>query len=194
MSTEIKDGTGTGNKARVDKTNRFTVHAVVQDEESEAAEDGNAFFIGSGFINLTTGNESAILFIQNNEEQDLKIVNIIFSSRPSIGGTQTQYAATFIKNPSGMSAGTGNSAAITNINFGSAKNLSSSTEIGVEAATLTNGSVAAEFIIEHGKLDDFDAALVLPRGSSIGVKITPPSGNTSLDVEVAFRTFLERAS
>jgi hypothetical protein len=42
--------------------------------------------------------------------------------------------------------------------------------------------------INNGTSFYFDANLVLEKGSSVGISVTPPAGNTNMPVQVGFRT------
>ena len=67
----IKDGTGSGNTAQVDISNKLNTRAIISPSIHEAAEVGEAVFVSSGFVTLTTTCQSAILWYQNDEDRDL---------------------------------------------------------------------------------------------------------------------------
>jgi hypothetical protein len=62
---------------------------------------------------------------------------------------------------------------------------------GVEGDTFTNGTIFADTTRGNTGVVEFDAdVLVLPRGSSIGVEVTPQPSNTSMSVKVAVVGYL----
>ena len=83
-----------------------------------------------------------------------------------------------------MSSGSGNDLTINNINFGSSNTINADSEIGQEAATLNGGSTYLATVAPVEQLTSEEAATIIPKGSSIGVNIIPPTSNTSLQVSV----------
>ena len=182
----IKDGTGSGCTAKVDTTNRLRTRAVVSCTIHEAAEAGCAQFISSGAVTLTTSCQSAILWYQNDECRDLLITEVFFSVGSSTGGTGSVLFA-FRKNATGLSSCVGD-ALFTNPNFGSSAVFCSISEQGEEGATVTGGCATAAFFIALDGTTELAATLVIPKGKSISVQVTPPVGNTSVVVAVALRS------
>ncbi len=66
MGFEIKDGTGTGNLARVDSENKLAVRAVQETEFEKAVLGGRAFNINTEFLTITSDTEHALLYLKNN--------------------------------------------------------------------------------------------------------------------------------
>ena len=183
----IKDGTGSGNTAQVDISNKLNTRAIISPSIHEAAEVGEAVFVSSGFVTLTTTCQSAILWYQNDEDRDLLISEVFFTVGPSSGGTGSVSFA-FRKNATGLSSAVGD-ALFTNPNFGSETVFCSTSERGEEGATVTGGCPTAGFFIALNGTTELSATLVIPKGNSISVQVTPPAGNTSVTVAVALRSF-----
>ena len=125
-----------------------------------------------------------MLYFKNDEEVDLVITRFLIGVKKSAGGTENFVTGIIYKNPVAMSGGTGNSLAINNINFGSSNTVESDSEIGQEGASLTDGTPFVSTVSPTENLTTEEASTILPKGSSIGVLITPPAGNTSIDVSV----------
>ena len=83
-----------------------------------------------------------------------------------------------------MVLGTGNPLIINNVNFGSSNTLNVDSEIGQTGALLAGGSAYLATVAPTENLTAEDAATVIPKGSSLGVFITPPPGNTSIEVSI----------
>ena len=71
--TVIADGTGTCNRAEVDDKFRLSAKATANTVFESAIANERAFSIISGDITLTSDDESAILYVCNNEVSDLII-------------------------------------------------------------------------------------------------------------------------
>jgi hypothetical protein len=89
MGFEVKDGTGTGNLARVDKENRLAVRAIQETEIEKAVLDGRAFNINTEFLPVSSSGENALLYVKNNEDDKL-IVAAWFIGTGVNGGTITE--------------------------------------------------------------------------------------------------------
>ena len=183
----IKDGTGSGDTAKVDLSNRLNTRSIISCSIHEAAEAGEALFVSSGLVTLTTCCQSAILWYQNDECRDLLITDVFFSVGSSTGGTGSVTFA-FRKNATGLSSAVGD-ALFTNPNFGSNTTFCSTSERGEEGATVTGGCATAGFFIALDGTTELSATLVIPKGKSISVQVTPPASNTNLVVAVALRSF-----
>ena len=184
MSTTIQDGTGTKIKAGVTINNRLLVDSVQRSEREETSIMGESYIMGTGFVTLTGTTPSSILYFKNNGDEDLVITRFIVSVRKSTGGTEDHIRGIIYKNPTSMSNGTGVDLIINNINFGSSNTIESSSEIGKEGTTLNGGTTFLSTVAPTEQITSEDAATIIPRGSSIGVSIIPPAGNTSIQVGV----------
>ena len=71
---KIEDGTGKGFEAKVDDLNRMHTHAFNVPLTSFASTRGDAFNISSGLVTLTTAGESGLLYIKNNECDDISVI------------------------------------------------------------------------------------------------------------------------
>ena len=184
MGFQILDGTGRNIKAKVSVDNRLYTQSVNRSEREEQSLVGEAYIIGTGFVNLTTSGTSAVLYFKNNEDVDLVITRFLVGVKKSAGGTENFVTGIIYKNPTSMVSGTGNPLAINNVNFGSSNTIDADSEIGQQGALLAGGSAYLATVAPTESLTSEDASTIIPKGSSIGVFITPPPGNTSLDVSV----------
>ena len=184
MGFQILDGTGRNIKAKVSVDNRLYTQSVNRSEREEQSLMGEAYIIGTGFVNLTTSGTSAVLYFKNNEDVDLVITRFLVGVKKSVGGTENFVTGIIYKNPTSMLSGTTNPLAINNVNFGSSNTVDADSEIGQQGALLAGGSAYLATVAPTESLTSEDASTILPKGSSIGVFIKPPPGNTSIDVSV----------
>ena len=191
--TVIYDGAGTGKQARVDNKNRLDVHSSFYPEERDENLEGNAYNLNTGELTLTSANESAVMYFKNNESFDYVVVGIAVGLGPSTGGDSSDIPIIkIIRNPT---AGTVVSDATavdinSNRNFGSTNTLTAYVYKGGEGKTLTDGS---DHLLFYQKSDGRLFATieeVLPKGASIGVKVTPQTSNTSMKCYAALIGYL----
>jgi hypothetical protein len=193
MAEQIVDGTGTGYKLKVDPNNRGHVFSVSETIAEAAARQGDSYNINTGNIILTSANKSSILYLKNNGDVDLAILSIGFLMGNSTGGTG-DVVVEVTKNPT---AGTLISGALPvlideNKNAGSSKSLNIDVFKGLEATTITNGTdwyystlagSARAYVIATG-------SIIIPKGSSMSVSITPQTSNTSMNFSL-FMSLIE---
>lgn len=193
MAEQILDGTGGGYEAKVDSNNRLHVDAITEQEKNHANENGNAYNINTLDVTLTTAGTSAVLYIKNNENKDLVIPKIIYIIGTATGGSG-DYKVEIIRNPTaGTIISTATAAGIVaNRNFGSSNALDADVYKGTEGATFTNGTKAVSTIFAStGIRATIDIGeIALPKGASLGVEVTPPTGNTSLTLQIAIESYL----
>ena len=190
----INDGTGTGRTAKVCADNRLSVESVNTEAGAEASQIGDAYNINTGTIALTTANESAVMYVKNNEDQDLVVTTIVFLLGNSTAGTGDLELAVFSNPTVGTVVSDASNVDMKhNKNFGSNKTLTADAFKGAEGKTLTDGTVAFRSLLAGGARVYLIATgdIILPKGSSIGIKITPQTSNSAMDVQVALATFLK---
>lgn len=187
---KISDGTGDGKYAKVDNTYRLHVDSVQKSEQLNAAILGDSYQIGSGAVVLTSASESAVLFLENNEDKDLILTGVNVTSGAMTGSSANVFLAKVYLGGTTLSASTATAAL--NNNFGSSKTLSATVLVGQEAATVTNGTASGAFYIPNDTFFNADIAWVLPKGTSVALSITPGASNTSMVVTVTLEGNLAR--
>lgn len=180
----------TGDVAKVDTTHRLWTRAVAESPAHEAVLLEDHYLITSGIVNLGTANTTSIIYLQNDEVSDLFIDRIIVTCQNSTDGTESFYLLSGTKNPTGMTNGTGVSANLRNSNFGSTKVLAETSEIGQDTASTDGGTgiFIGSFRVE--RTDFIDQRMLLQKGNSIAFEITPPPGNTSVNVAIGINCHL----
>ncbi len=182
---EILDGTGSGNRGKVDANNRLHVRAVNTPDDEEATNNEDSFTINSGLLTLTTANESAVLYVKNTGDREVHINAIVGIFGPSTGGVSTDTIhIRFKKNPTGgtIVSDATNAPIISNRNFGSSKTFPGNAYIGGEGKTETGSSAHIESLISPGNRVSFKIDEILTKGDSISVTYEPPDSNTNIKV------------
>ena len=184
----ITDGTGTsGYSGKVDGNNRFHTRSVTSQENQSATKSGRSFNVNTGEITLTDANETPVLYLKNNEDEDLIITAIAGGLGPTTGGSGGIPKIIIEKNPTAGTIVSGATAVDikSNRNFTSPKELTADAYKGATGLTMTGGS--DHLLIYQTSNGRLFAGIdeVLPKGASIGVKFTPQSGNTSQTIYIA---------
>lgn len=184
----IDDGRGGGRKAAVNVNNHLLCDAVTADIATELAFQGNSYNINTGTINLTTTGSSSLIYVKNTGTKNI-IVHALFyllGGNPAVSGSDNSKVEV-LRNPT---AGTIITNAVAqeavNRDFGSTRTLEADIYKGVEGDTFTDGSVAIESIFNtNGRKVVNVGAILLPKSSSIGLRLTPPPQSTDWDVQLA---------
>lgn len=192
MGFEITDGKGKGFSAGVDLNNRLLVNSISETLFQYAAEIGDAYFIGTPLVTLTNDSDSAIFYLENNEDSPLILGNFFFIAEATTGGSPNIFRSTWYKNPTSISSAT--STTPLNQNFGSSSTLDATAQYGAQGSTVTGGSIVASLSFPIGQFNNIDANLILEKGSSFAITITPPTGNTSMAVQFGTRSILYKES
>lgn len=174
---------GTGSTAKVSSSNRLQVHSVITTEASTAASNGDGYNINTGLVTLTSATESGVLYIKNNEDQDLKIEFLEMILAPSTGGVATDATRVRVfRNPTGGTLLTGavNVADNQNRNFGTNKLLATNAYKGTQGSTITGGNVIIEIFMQPGKRELLGIDLTLTKGDSLAVSYQPNASNTNM--------------
>lgn len=190
--TQIVDGTGSGLKAKVDGNNRITVASVVSTETQEAAHIGDAYNINTGVITLTNATETPVLYLKNNETADIHITGTAFGFWTSTAGSPTDLQIKIIRNPTaGTIVSGGTAIAInSNRNYGSQRTLTVDAYVGATGDTMTDGTDHIIFYAQSASRIAPQIDELIPKGSSIGIKITPPASNTSMQMYAAIVMYI----
>ncbi len=195
MAIIIKDGTGKNYSVRVTDEFRVSSASVSQSDKDHAADTADKYNINTGDITLTDANETTVLYIKNNEASDLVITTLIYNLGNTTSGTG-DVKINVLRNPTTGDIVTNASAveAVSNQNFGSSKTLTADAYKGATAdAVITDGavSISTRSASNTGRIVVSLGALVIPKGSSLAINYTPPSGNTSQICQFAAACFLK---
>lgn len=195
MSFTIKDGRGTGKEAAVTSDKRLSTSAITETESVLASSNGTRFNINTGTITLTSAANTSLIYIANNEDNDLILQSVIYLFGNSTGGSGDA-TIDVIRNPlTGGIITNANAVDINaNYNFGSNRNLNALTYKGATGETLLSGGTTLLSTLlsnASGRVFISLDSIVLTKGSSVGVNYTPPTGNTSQGVQIAFAAYVK---
>lgn len=181
MSTNIQDGSGTKNKLRITGQNRALVQAVIITEEDNAITTGDGYQIASTPVSFTGPTGSAVLYTKNDDDRDFVLDRAVLILGSAVSASSDQdWTFQVLRNPtSGSIIDNALSAGISNSNHGSANIPNGDNFKGVEGDTFVDGSGAPQKIKQSIDRIILPLGRRLPKGTSIGFKLTPPVGTQS---------------
>ena len=191
--SQIEDGAGTGNRARV-SDNRLHVDSVTRTELHSHIDEGKTWNVSTGEITLTSASESAMFYMKNTGIKDFFVDLYVVISGASTGGSGKMPVKIYRNPTAGTIVTTATdvtSANINNMNFGSANAPDAIIYSGVEGDTLTgeSGILRSQTTADNRLL--LGILTSIPTGSSVGISVTPPVGNTSMVCEVVLEMYEE---
>ena len=189
--TIIKDGAGSGDVAEVDSTNRLRTRNVSDSSVEEAFKDGRAFIFSSLPVTLTSDCISYIMFLQNDCTRDmfafLQLTDFGQSVDCMCAVLTSDYQSSFILCPTGNIVNCGAVGFIANLNLGSGLSATAVGRRGAEGTTAC-GFANTGFFTGPGRLE-VPNLLVIPKGKSFAVAVTPPTGNVSMRAQVTVKFY-----
>lgn len=183
MATQIQDGTGSKFKLKINGENRAEVQAIILDQEDDAIAKGEGYQIATGPIVWSgAATQTGVLYVKNNADTDFILDRAVL-----ILGTVTGAAATedwtfqTLRNPTaGTTIDNASPAGISNSNHGSANTPNiDAFKFSAIGDTLTDGTGAPLPIQQASNRTIYPLGRRLPKGSSVGFRLTPPASTTS---------------
>lgn len=183
MAEEIEDGTGTGNRQKVDGDNRAHVQSLSIPYEDFSVLAGESFAVGTQIINLTSDGTSYLLYVSNDNTHDLVLSNVVaYFGESDASGTDT--ILDLYLGPTGGTLISGGATAFSvNNNLGSPNTLDVTATTGTEGSTATGG-FSVPTIRQTANNFSFDQKIVVPPGTTFALGVKPPTGNGDMDVVV----------
>ena len=184
MTTVIKSGRD-GNTADVDDLNRLKTFSISESVAVNSARAGQAFLLSHPPVQLTSDNESFIFYGKNNDTVPW-IVSEINTNVGLSNGTGELLSRIIIDGSTGTLITGGTSVPPVNLNINNPQILPATLLYGVEGSTVTNGTSLYPTIIPHDSIEDkFNGApIIVPPNTSFSYAVTPPAGNTSVNVQL----------
>jgi hypothetical protein len=170
----LEDGQGSGKKAGVNGRNEMKTFSVSESESQAATFFGNGYNINSGEVTGLTAGDATLLYLKNDEDEDMIIEAIAVGLRGFTGLTDMAQI-TVIKNPTAGDLITDATPVDINENrnFGSSKTIKSTSSAfkGKAAGTVTGGTDTVLFYSGNNSRLFAGISIEIPKGSSIAIKI-----------------------
>ena len=189
------EGIGSGNRnineVVVDSKGRLYSRTVADSSDEHALNEGRRYGIYSKVINLSTANRTAVIYFKNDENIGIEVTDITVSTGQSNAATNE----ILIEQVGGIAAtddivANGTQVIPTNSNLGSANEFSGIVKAGEHAdfAIGAAGAVSGVMGVFTTPIT-FPILVQIPKGAEVGTVITPPVGNTDMDIIITL-TFL----
>lgn len=184
MPVRILDGTGKGNEAQVDDNNRLRVASLALGALAGQSFNGDAFYLVTGFIPLTsTGVFSGIFTFQNTSPtRQLRIHQL------RTCGTVIQEWRLISRPTAGTLITGGTLITPLNLNLGSANAFQGTARFGANALTVTDGTVMAQWINNIGHSNtDLEGGLIVPPNARMALTCKPAAaGDVCVSILAAY--------
>ncbi len=192
MGFEIKDGTGTGNLARVDSENKLAVRAVQETEFEKAVLGGRAFNINTEFLTITSDTEHALLYLKNNEDLPLIVSAWFIGTDAGTNGANLGLVRTYYNPTGGTIISGGTNLTAVNRNAGNSRTLAADIKAGGQGFTFTGQDTPAVLYQTQTVSSRVfgNVFLVLPKGSSL-VATYDPNGAETINIYTGFQVYVE---
>lgn len=191
----IEGGNNPGNRAHVDDEGRIQARSVIIAEQTSQSVSGNGYNINTGNLTYTNDSESAVFYLRNNSEINPIVITRIFLTFLSSTAGTGEVNARIYKETTGGDILTANPFNPGNFNHGNRSKLPGVVlNKGSTASTFTATALDSdpEFLFTSDNqrhLIGFEA-IVLPRGASMLLTWTPPSGNTSIVLQAGANLYV----
>ena len=188
MPDQIRDGTGRAYLARVNLDNELAVRATSVEERLAAAIDQQYYEATTGKVTLTDANETGLIYMYNGDTASREIVidRVFWDIWTSTGGTGEDGTLTYYKNPTI----TGGTDIVPNNTHFTAQTAAPGT-YKKSLTTMTGTAWWLGYITDKQSIALEEGRIVMPAGTSFGISVAAPTGNTSMviSVNVAFYFF-----
>ncbi len=183
MSHVIKSGRS-GNTADVDGEGRLLTKSVSEDISVDSALKGQAFFLTSGVIELTSDTESQLIYVKNNDTVDWVLRDFNTVVNQSVGAPDIEIMTRFTINPTSGSILSGPDSIPANLNLGDSKSLAGIFKTGSEGSTVSGGISVPQNMYLPNRNNPAASAnpIILAPGTSFAFSIEPATSNTSVKV------------
>ena len=182
MGESVKDGTGTCIHAKVGDRHRLHTHALTTSTSSVASMRGDAFNVSSELVTLTSDSDSALLYVENNEDHSISVTTLFVNLGTSTDGSGKSLVSFHLNPNAGTIISDATPAQVLNRNVTNSETLDAATYKGAEGKTISGGDIV-QLPLNGGPIV---SEYVLPKGAKFALSVTPPTGNTSMVAQIGF--------
>jgi hypothetical protein len=195
MMSVIKDGTGTGNAAKVNNDNKLETVTISTDIQQDASINKRLYRISTPVLTLTTANDSTLLYVKNDDPNNNLIVpNIVIAVGNSTGNSSGDLVTSIGR--ANVTGGTivsdATAASLIPLNLSVTTAPAITTYSGAEGKTSTYTADIPSYAAFPQESITFNPFFItVAPGNNFIISITPPAGNTSMTAQVTARCYLQ---
>ena len=185
--------TGASNRfvAEVDNTNRLETRTISESEFTDAVLRGDGYVITTGLITLTDDAKSALAIFENREDRDVVITGLRINIGPGAQADSVVELDFAVGVDMAMAGGAGVEVGQSNLIVGNTALLDSNSELGQQGAAIVGGNSITTFE-RSGLTENVAVFYVFPKGGTMAASVTPPAGNTNIQIGVDVVVYLDR--
>jgi len=178
--------------AGVDSIGRLKTRSTTYTSSLDASIAGDHYDVSApAFPSFTNAAETPLVYLKNDEKEQISwaITSVSVTAAASIGGNINSWSIRFLLNPkAGTIISGGTDGVVTQMNIGKTVALQSVCKIGATGQTLTGESASILKLLPStpNEVNIPDDAVIIPSGGSIGMMVTPPTGNIGLSLDFRF--------
>lgn len=192
---ELEGGNNPGNRVYVSDDGEAKAFSVSVTDQSNQSVKGKAFNLNAGLITLTDAVETPIFFLKNNSEvEPILVPKVFYTVFPSTGGTG-KVKINLYKQITGGTIFDATDLVLQNFNAADSSVLEGTTisKVGATGVTFSGGVIWPEIVLLGDSIRSATTfeTITLPRGSNLLVTLTPPAGNTSMEVELGCNLYVK---
>ena len=182
MVDTLKDGTGNGFLAQVNKDHQLITRATALNQHTKSSVDGNYFELTTGLLEITVATEKGVLYLKNSEDTTIVVDKVFLDVWPSTGGGTDGGTLRYYKNPTVTG---GSSINAVNTNF---KKPDTAGDDLKNLTTITGTVWWIGYFEPQNSITIEEEKFVIPPGYSFGMSLIAPSGNSSMyiNANIAF--------
>lgn len=191
MATTIEDGSGKGFSVQVDEDLKLRTRSVTESEFDKSTADGKAFNINTFFVTVTGSTETPLLYIKNNEDEDLVVAAWFIGTDNSAGSaTRLSLLQVYPNVTTGTIITSGNDVVAVNRAIGSSGTLNADIKSGGDGFTASVGGITPVLFQTQGSSARAfgNVQIVIKKGSSLTVTYQQ-YGLTSIDIYTGFQVY-----
>lgn len=182
----INGAGGQINQAKVNTEGGLKIRGSVASESEHSVIEGDGFQAFTGIINMTTDVKQSVFYVQNQDTADIMLTSITVGSNISTGGADNSILLESVGNTAVSDAivTSGTDVQSFNANGGSARQFTGLIKKGPQTSAV-NGVSVNGVLADFTTGKQFNLTLIVPKGGSAAIEVTPPAGNTSMNLTIA---------
>lgn len=191
MAQQIEDGTGTGNRAKVEN-NRLHTEALTLGNFESAVLNGNAYNVNTELLSITTDTEHAILYLKNNEDNDIVIESWFIGTDVGTNGANLGIIKAYFEPTGGTIISGGTTTTCVNRKGGDSKTAQVDCLKGGQGFTATGVGTPVLYQTQPATSRVFgNIKLALESGKSIVITYDP-NGAETINIYAGFQFYVTK--
>ncbi len=185
MRIEGVSNDGGLNIAKVNKEGQLKTRSVTATEIENSVASGDAFQVYTGVINLTSSAKTAVLYLQNDDVSDILVTGATIGAGLSTGGANNSVLVEAVGNTATSDdiVQNGTDVPFINRNGGAARQFVGVCRKGPSTSAV-NGVPVSGALSDYTVEQQFELTNIISKGGNLAIEVTPPAGNTGMNMTI----------